>query len=474
MKLNKTKIVATLGPASKSRPMLKKLIIAGVDVFRVNFSHANYKETKQTVCAIRALGAELGVHPSILGDLQGPKIRLGLVKNGVFVKKDDVIEITTKEIGEGDEKRVSINYLDFPKDVNANEKILVNDGKLIFKVLITNKKDLVQAKVLQGGLLESRKGVNLPNTNLSLPALTKKDKEDALFAIKNEFDWIALSFVRSPKDVLLLQNLIAKNSTYKIPIIAKIEKPEAIANIDEILEVADGLMVARGDLGLEIPAEEVPLNQKLLVSKAKHFRKPVIIATQMMESMIDSLTPSRAEVNDVANSIMDGADAVMLSGETSVGQFPVEVVNTMERIIRRVEDSPLIITPHKLPELKSKRLVTKSVCFHAASVANEINASAISTLTNSGYTAWQISSWRPNVLILVFTSNKKILSQLNLLWGVKCMFYDNFVSTDDTIEEVNKIAKANGFIKNNDLVINLSAMPIVEKGEVNTLRISKI
>jgi len=474
MKLNKTKIVATLGPASKSRLMLKKLIIAGVDVFRINFSHANYKETKQTVCAIRALGAELGVHPSILGDLQGPKIRLGLVKNGVFVKKNDIIEITTKEIGEGDEKRVSINYLDFPKDVNANEKILVNDGKLIFKVLITNKKDLVQAKVLQGGLLESRKGVNLPNTNLSLPALTKKDKEDALFAIKNEFDWIALSFVRSPKDVLLLQNLIAKNSTYKIPIIAKIEKPEAIANIDEILEVADGLMVARGDLGLEIPAEEVPLNQKLLVSKAKHFRKPVIIATQMMESMIDSLTPSRAEVNDVANSIMDGADAVMLSGETSVGQFPVEVVNTMERIIRRVEDSPLIITPHKLPELKSKRLVTKSVCFHAASVANEINASAISTLTNSGYTAWQISSWRPNVLILVFTSNKKILSQLNLLWGVKCMFYDNFVSTDDTIEEVNKIAKANGFIKNNDLVINLSAMPIVEKGEVNTLRISKI
>ena len=474
MKLNKTKIVATLGPTSKSRPMLKKLIIAGVDVFRINFSHAKYKETKQTVCAIRALGAELGVHPSILGDLQGPKIRLGLVKNGVFVKKNDIIEITTKEIGEGDEKRVSINYLDFPKDVNANEKILVNDGKLIFKVLITNKKDLVQAKVLQGGLLESRKGVNLPNTNLSLPALTKKDKEDALFAIKNEFDWIALSFVRSPKDVLLLQNLITKNSKYKIPIIAKIEKPEAIANIDEILEVADGLMVARGDLGLEIPAEEVPLNQKLLVSKAKHFRKPVIIATQMMESMIDSLTPSRAEVNDVANSIMDGADAVMLSGETSVGQFPVEVVNTMERIIRRVEDSPLIINPQKLPELKSKRLVTKSVCFHATSVANEINASAISTLTNSGYTAWQISSWRPNVLILVFTSNKKILSQLNLLWGVKCMFYDSFVSTDDTIAEVNEIAKANGFIKNSDLVINLSAMPIAEKGEVNTLRISKI
>jgi pyruvate kinase len=233
-------------------------------------------------------------------------------------------------------------------------------------------------------------------------------------------------------------------------------------------------MVARGDLGLEIPAEEVPLNQKLLVSKAKKARKPIIIATQMMESMIDSLTPSRAEVNDVANSIMDGADAVMLSGETSVGNFPVEVVKTMERIISRVEDSPLIKSPFDLPSIKAKRLLTKSICFHAASIANEINASAICTLTNSGYTGWQISSWRPKSMILVFTSNKRILSQLNLLWGVKGLFYDNFVSTDNTIEEVNELARINGFVKKTDLVINLSAMPIAEKGEVNTLRISKI
>ena len=244
--------------------------------------------------------------------------------------------------------------------------------------------------------------------------------------------------------------------------------------MDEIIRKSDGVMVARGDLGLEIPAEEVPLNQKLLVSKAKKARKPIIIATQMMESMIDSLTPSRAEVNDVANSIMDGADAVMLSGETSVGKFPVEVVKTMERIIKRVEDSPLIKSPFNLPGLKSKRLLTKSVCFHAASMANELNASAICTLTNSGYTAWQISSWRPSSMILVFTSNKKILSQLNLLWGVKCMFYDNFVSTDNTIKEVNQMALANGFLKKNDFVVNLSAMPIVEKGEVNTLRLSLI
>lgn len=474
MKLNKTKIVATLGPASSSRPMLKKLLNAGVDVFRINFSHASYDETSIIVKNIRELSAELKIHASILADLQGPKIRLGNVKEGVSIKKGDLLEITTKVLKVGDNKLVSINYLDFPKDVNLNESILINDGKLILKVLKTNKKDLVVAKVVQGGLLESKKGVNLPNTKISLPALTKKDKEDVLFAIKHQLDWIALSFVRSKKDISILQKLIQINSDYKIPIIAKIEKPEAISNMSEIIKKSDGIMVARGDLGLEIPAEEVPLNQKLLVSKAKKARKPIIIATQMMESMIDSLTPSRAEVNDVANSIMDGADAVMLSGETSVGNFPVEVVKTMERIIRRVEDSPLIKSPFDLPSIKAKRLLTKSICFHAASIANEINASAICTLTNSGYTGWQISSWRPKSMILVFTSNKRILSQLNLLWGVKGLFYDNFVSTDTTIEEVNELARINGFVKKTDLVINLSAMPIAEKGEVNTLRISKI
>tara|TARA_B100000768_G_scaffold15588_1_gene14434 strand:+ start:17206 stop:18630 length:1425 start_codon:yes stop_codon:yes gene_type:complete len=474
MKLNKTKIVATLGPASSSRAMLKKLLNAGVDVFRINFSHASYDKTADTIKNIRELSVELKIHASILADLQGPKIRLGLVKEKSFLNKGDVLEITTKSLKLGSEKHVSINYLDFPKDVRSGEKILINDGKLICKVLETNKKDLVRAKVIQGGPLESRKGVNLPNTKISLPALTKKDKEDALFAIKHELDWIALSFVRSKKDISLLEKLIKENSSYKIPIIAKIEKPEAIENMDEIIKKSDGIMVARGDLGLEIPSEEVPLNQKLLVKKAKKARKPIIIATQMMESMIDSLTPSRAEVNDVANSIMDGADAVMLSGETSVGKFPVEVINTMERIINRVEDSPLIKSPFSAPELKSKRLLTKSVCFHAASIANELNASAICTLTNSGYTGWMISSLRPSSVILVFTSNKRILSQLNLLWGVKCLFYDNFVSTDTTIAEVNKMAVENGFIKKNDYVINLSAMPIVEKGEVNTLRVSKI
>lgn len=474
MNLNKTKIIATLGPSSTSESKLKSLILAGVNVFRVNFSHALHDEVKNTISNIREISSSLNIHVSILGDLQGPKIRLGLVDKNIVVKKGDVVSITTNNISSGNSSLVSINYPDFPKDVSENELILIDDGKLILKVLKTNKKDLVEAKVIQGGTLNSKKGVNLPNTNISLPALTKKDKEDALFAIENQLDWIALSFVRTKKDVKQLQKLIEKHSEYKIPIIAKIEKPEAIENMDGILKAADGIMVARGDLGLEIPAEEVPLKQKLLVKKAKQARKPIIIATQMMESMIDSLTPSRAEVNDVANSVMDGADAVMLSGETSVGKYPVEVVKTMGKIINGVENSPLIKVPNTLPEIKSKRVITKAVCFHACNIANELSASAICTLTNSGYTAWQISSWRPSAMILVFTSNKRILSQLCLLWGVKCIYYDNFVSTDKTVEEVNRLALEKGFVKKNSLVVNLAAMPVKDRGQVNTLRISRL
>ena len=474
MTLNKTKIIATLGPSSTGQPMLKSLMEEGVNVFRVNFSHANHSEVKKTVLNIREISSLLGLHVAVLGDLQGPKIRLGTVKEDAFIENGDTISITTSEIEFGDSSLVSINYLDFPKDVAKGEKILVDDGKIILKIIETNKKDLVKAEVVQGGELKSRKGVNLPNTKISLPALTEKDRTDALFAIKNNFDWLALSFVRSKEDVYSLEEMIKQNSENKIPIIAKIEKPEAIKNLGAILQAADGLMVARGDLGLEIPAEEVPLNQKLMVNMAKKARKPIIIATQMMESMIDSLTPSRAEVNDVANSVMDGADAVMLSGETSVGKYPVQVIQTISKIIKGVENSPLIKVPNTLPEIHSKRVITKAICFQACNIANELKASAICTLTNSGYTAWQISSWRPSAMILVFTSNKRILSQLGLLWGVRCVFYDNFVSTDRTVEEVNELAVKKGFVKKGGLVINLAAMPVINKGQVNTLRISRL
>ncbi|MEM9686853.1 MAG: pyruvate kinase, partial [Bacteroidota bacterium] len=392
----------------------------------------------------------------------------------VIVNKGDEITFITGKPFEGNAKQVYMNYETFPKDVNPGERILLDDGKLIFEVLSTDKKKHVKAKVIQGGPLKSKKGVNLPNTHVSLPALTEKDIKDVIFAIQQNLDWIALSFVRYSQELIDLRELIKEHATYKIPIIAKIEKPEAVENIDKIVAYCDGIMVARGDLGVEVPVQDVPLIQKQLVLRAKKARIPVIIATQMMESMITSLSPTRAEVNDVANSVMDGTDALMLSGETSIGNHPVHVIEKMASIIKSVEDSPLIKVPKEPPHIRTKRYITKSVCYHAALVANEIKAKAISTLTNSGYTAFQISAWRPQAYILVFTSNKHILTQLNLLWGVKAFYYDKFVSTDETIEDVNNIACEKGFLKAGDMLVSLAAMPIQEKGMVNTLRITEI
>lgn len=470
----KTKIVATLGPACSTREVLKEMIDAGVNVFRINFSHADYDDVKARVDMIRSLNEEFGYSTGILADLQGPKLRVGVMKEDVVVHPGDLITFTTADDIPGTAEKVYMNYKEFPKDVNPGERILLDDGKLIFEAVETNRSTEVVARVIQGGPLKSKKGVNLPNTKVSLPALTKKDIKDALFAIKLSVDWIALSFVRTPKDLEELQDLIAKNADHKIPIIAKIEKPEAIENIDKIVAFCDGLMVARGDLGVELPAHEVPLIQKKLVNRAKTARIPVIIATQMMETMITSLTPTRAEVNDVANSVMDGADAVMLSGETSVGNYPVQVIQKMTQIIQAVEDSPLIQVPQNTPQVRTKRFITKSICHHAAMMANVIKAKAICTLTNSGYTAFQISAWRPQSHILVFTSNRRILTQLSLLWGVKSFYYDKFVSTDDTVVDVNKMAKENGFVQKGDMLINLAAMPVTDKGMVNTLRVSEI
>ncbi len=470
----KTKIVATLGPATSNKDVIRDMIKAGVDVFRINFSHADYDDVSERITMIRELNEELGIFTAILADLQGPKLRVGVMSGEVVVSPGDEILFETGEPFEGDAERVYMNYQNFPRDVNPGELVLLDDGKLIFEILETDHKQRVKARVVQGGPLKSKKGVNLPNTNISLPALTEKDIKDALFAIGEQVDWIALSFVRYSQDLIDLQNLIRDNSEHKIPIVAKIEKPEAVQNIDKIVSYCDGLMVARGDLGVEIPAQEVPLIQKKLVLRAKKARIPVIIATQMMETMITSLTPTRAEVNDVANSVMDGADAVMLSGETSVGNYPVQVIEKMSSILHSVEGSDLIRVPQEPPHIRTKRYITKSVCYHAALMANEIKAKAISTLTNSGYTAFQISAWRPSAHILVFTSNKRILTQLNLLWGVKAFYYDRFVSTDETIEDVNAIACKKGFLDVGDMLISLAAMPIKAKGMVNTLRVTEI
>ncbi|GAL65539.1 pyruvate kinase [Jejuia pallidilutea] len=470
----KTKIVATLGPATSTKEVLKGMMEEGANVFRINFSHADYDDVKKRIEMIRELNEEFGFNAAILADLQGPKLRVGVMKEEVEVKPGDEIIFETGERFEGTKERVYMTYDRFPQDAKPGERILLDDGKLIFEVISTDKKTQVKAKVIQGGPLKSKKGVNLPNTNISQPALTEKDIEDAIFAIKQDVDWIALSFVRHAEDLMQLRDLIKEHSDYKIPIIAKIEKPEAVENIDKIVTHCDSIMVARGDLGVEVPAEEVPLIQKQLVLRAKKARIPVIIATQMMETMISSLTPTRAEVNDVANSVMDGADAVMLSGETSVGSYPVEVIRQMSNILKSVEDSPLIKVPEMAPHIRTNRYITKSICYHAATMANEINAKAISTLTNSGYTAFQISAWRPSCHILVFTSNKRILTRLSLLWGVKAFYYDKFVSTDETIEDVNAMACKMGYLEVGDMLISLAAMPIQDKGMVNTLRVSEI
>jgi len=474
-KIKKTKIIATIGPSSSSSKTVEQMMLEGVDVFRINFSHAKHNEVKKTIKLIREIDKKLSLNTAIIADLQGPKLRIGKMKKNSSFNEGDKITIDSKSQLVGNSKQLYVNYKNLAKDIKEGENILLDDGKIILKILSTNKKDLITAEVIQGGNIASNKGFNLPNTKISLSPLTEKDIEDAILAIKENVDWLALSFVRSKSDIEDLLKIIDQNSEYRIPVIAKIEKPEALKNIDEIIKVSSGLMVARGDLGVELQSSEIPLIQKKLVAKAKKARIPVIIATQMMESMMESMSPTRAEVNDVANSVMDGADAVMLSGETAVGKYPLEVITTISSIINKVENSNLISLANKRPkDKKSKRYITKSICFSAAKMANDIKAKAISTLTNSGYTAFQISSWRPSTHVLVFTSNKRILTQLNLLWGVKAFFYDGFESTDRTVEQINKIALDNKFLQKGDKVINLTSMPIDKKGMTNTLRISEI
>ena len=399
--LKKTKIIATLGPASSDRETITELIKAGVDIFRINFSHADYDLVKTNVNTIRDVNKELGTNVGILGDLQGPKLRVGVVKEGSYLNPGDILTFTNEKI-EGDSTRVYMTYQEFPNDVKVGERILIDDGKLVLQVLETNEKDTVKAVTIQGGPLSSKKGVNLPNTNVSLPALTEKDIQDANFMLDLELDWIALSFVRHAQDIKDLKKLIANHPTnkQKTPIIAKIEKPEGVKNIEQILLECDGLMVARGDLGVEVPMEEVPAIQKNLVEIARKYAKPVIIATQMMETMITSLTPTRAEVNDVANSVLDGADAVMLSGETSVGKYPVDVVKNMSKIVKNIESTHFYQNKNAPIEKEfnciDDRFITNRICLAAVRIAKTTDVEAIITLTHSGYTAFQISAHRPN------------------------------------------------------------------------------
>ncbi len=477
--LKKTKIIATLGPASSSKEVMLGLMKAGVDIFRINFSHADYDLVRSNIDIIRELNREYGFSVGILGDLQGPKLRVGVVKEGSYLNPGDILTFTNEKI-EGDSTKVYMTYQQFPQDVKVGERILIDDGKLVLEVMETNLIDTVKAKTIQGGPLSSKKGVNLPNTNVSLPALTEKDIQDANFMLDQEVDWIALSFVRHAQDIIDLKELISKhpNGKFKTPIIAKIEKPEGVKNIDEILLECDGVMVARGDLGVEVPMEEVPAIQKTLVEKARFYSKPVIIATQMMETMINSLTPTRAEVNDVANSVLDGADAVMLSGETSVGRYPVQVVENMAKIVKNIETTHFY--QHKNEPIEKdfncidERFITNRVCLAAVRIAKTTNVSAIVTLTSSGYTAFQLSAHRPNSHIIVYSGNKKVITMLNLLWGVHAYYYDMKKSTDETIIQVNMLTHNYGYIEAGDFVININATPSYEGGKTNTLRLTTV
>jgi len=473
MILKKTKIVATLGPASARKETLKKMFREGVNVCRINFSHGDHKQHLELINLIRELNKELNRHVAILGDLQGPKLRIGMIENGsVEIAEGDIITFTTEEVI-GTKHKVYMTYKNFPCDVKPGEVILIDDGKLQLEIVSADGKEIVKAKALNEGILSSKKGVNLPNTRISLPSLTEKDHDDLNFALDNNIDWLGLSFVRSPRDIIELKSIISTRNKHA-KVIAKIEKPEAIKNLEEIIRHSDGIMVARGDLGVEIPMQDVPLVQKRIIRMCMEMAKPTIVATQMMESMIEYPSPTRAEVNDVANAVLDNADAVMLSGETSVGRYPVKVIRNMSKIIESVEKYERKI--NKTPDVhyQNERFITDSICFSATKLAQKVKAKSINMMTHSGYTAYRVSSMRPNATIFAFTSNRQLLTQLSLVWGVVCNYYDSAESTDKTIADIKKVLLTKNYLQRGDLIINIASMPIGEQGMTNMLKLGRI
>ncbi len=472
---NRTKIVATMGPASTNKDILLAMIRAGVNVCRINFSHGKPEDHQKTIDTIREINDQYKVNVGILADLQGPKIRIGLVKDGgLHLVNGTRIKITTKECI-GDDNQIYITYETFPQDVKPNEIILLDDGKIQMRVIETNKKDTVQCEVIHGGVLTSRKGVNLPNTKVSIPSLTIEDLNNLEFALKNNIEWIGLSFVRTADDIVELKRIIARSGK-PARVIAKIEKPEAIDNIDSIIAATDAIMVARGDLGVEMPLEEVPMLQKMIARKCRAASKPIIVATQMLESMITTPRPTRAEVNDVANSVLDGADAVMLSAETSVGEFPVIVIETMAKIVKNVEENGYNFNTTIEPEATPNpaNYLSDALCGTAVYLAEHTNAVGIVSMTVSGYTAFEISSHRPKASTYIFTSNKNLLNALSLVWGVRAFYYDKLESTDQTISDVNTILKSENLIEVGDVVINTAAVPIYKQGKTNMLKVSVV
>ncbi|MBP9924394.1 MAG: pyruvate kinase [Cyclobacteriaceae bacterium] len=468
---NKTKIVATIGPASNSKEMLRALAKEGVDVFRLNFSHGSHADHQKVIDFVREINGELGTHIALLQDLQGPKIRVNEMQPGIEIKAGDAITITTNEVL-GNQELVSTSYEGLPKDVKVGDMILIDDGKIELKVKEVRATE-VMCTVVYGGPLKSRKGINLPYSKVSAPSLTDKDYEDLEFGLKNKVDWVALSFVRKATDIEILRAVIDRFKS-NTRIIAKIEKPEALENIDSIIEATDAIMVARGDLGVEIWMEEVPMVQKMLVEKCNEASKPVIVATQMMESMIENPRPTRAETNDVANAVLDGADALMLSAETAAGKYPIEVIRSMVRTIGSVEKAGNIFYKFRHIDPKSPNYFNDSLILTACKLAQEVKAKAIVGMTQLGYVAFKASSHRPDANIFAFTSNDAILNTMNLVWATKAYHYDKAASTDETIADVEKILKRDGHVTTGDIFIMLASMPIQDRGRSNMIKVHMV
>ena len=471
--INKTKIVATVGPSTSSKEMLKKLILRGVNVIRINFSHSSHEEAKIIVDHIKEINQETHKHTAILADLQGPKIRVGELKKPIRLRKGNRIYFNTRKTKSND---IYVSYSGFARDVKEGDRVLVDDGKIVLRVEETDTKNRVKLVVVFGGKLRSNKGINLPNTSTTLSGITRKDKQDLSFILNEKIEWIGLSFVRSDRDVEALKRIIKKHKKSKAKVIAKIEKSEAVAEIDNIINSTDAIMVARGDLGVEVPLHKVPVYQKMIVQKCIKKSKPVVIATQMLESMTDNIFATRAEVNDVANSVIDGADAMMLSGETSVGKHPLRAVDTMRKVIKDVERSKHNISKNS-PQRDldvNERYLSNAICANACQVSDAVKVKAIITATDSGYNTIKTSSYRPAAYIYAFTNNHTILNTLSLVWGVNGFYYTGGRTTDQLVAETIDFLKKKKYVRKGDLVINIASMPAKDKGMTNMMKLSKV
>lgn len=473
--VHRTKIVATVGPACDTYEKLLALVKAGVNVFRLNFSHGSHEDKLKIIEYVRQINKTEPYNIAILADLQGPKLRVGEIENGsIIVKEGEVLTFTNEKVV-GNLARIYVSYPNLHKDVKIGNTILIDDGKLEVKVKDISKNGDVKVTVTLGGILSSKKGINLPDTKISLPALTEKDLTDLNFIIDQKVDWVALSFVRSVKDIIILRNKLSEVKS-KTKIIAKIEKPEALTNLRDIIVESDGIMIARGDLGVELPVEQVPLIQKQIIRKCLHRAKPVIVATQMMESMIERTKPNRSEITDVANAVLEGADAVMLSGETATGQHPTLVVETMRKIILEVErtDYPYNLEEVLQPQAHSPSFHSDAICYNACNLAKDVNADALIGMTQSGYTGFMLSSYRPKAPLYVFTKERTLVNQLSLSWGVRAFFYDEEESLDDIFYDQINILKERGFLKQGDVAINTGSTPVHLHLPTNALKITKV